>query len=154
MRSLPPSASRRRCAQLFCTYSALVAKEGLNAAEKDRQAALEEGDEDAEKDATAAATSGAAKRTRLEQIVRWMNGGVGGGGGGGKASVKGEGAGAGAMDNTRYPPRPARRHPPVFPAPLLPLPCRADTSGPPDTGRLTGPGAGTMATAGVTGMPQ
>ena len=57
---------------------------------------MEEGDEDAEKDATAAATSGAAKRTRLEQIVRWMNGGVGGGGGGGKASVKGEGAGAGA----------------------------------------------------------
>ena len=57
---------------LFCTYSALVSKEGVTAAEKDRAAAIDEGDEEAASAATA--QPGGIKRTRLEQIVKWMQG--------------------------------------------------------------------------------
>ena len=80
---------------LFCTYSALVSREGLNAAEKDRQAALEEGDEGA---AAAASAGGAAKRRRLDQIVAWMRGAppLAAAAAGGGAASAGGGAGGGA----------------------------------------------------------
>ena len=76
---------------IFATYAALVSKEGLNAAERDYNAAAAEGDEDAMAHAKSSGANASAKRTRLEQLVKWMAAdpaaAKAGGGGGGDGCV-------------------------------------------------------------------
>ena len=73
-RDIDAGKAAKRAGVIFCTYSSLVAHENERAAEKDKQAAALERNEEAF--ASAAAST---KRSRLQQLVAWMRAGGGDG---------------------------------------------------------------------------